>query len=784
MKRALVLVPALLLAPPAAAYNSLDVTGNHIEARPAARTMYNSEHKLFMNWTLINGIGLTAGAPWNQTYDVWVPTGDTNYPDLGNPANPNDPNDPWTLIPVDPVDVQRIRKREVNNGSMWAELPDFSYTFYDWWTGNETCPPNPPGAVGTDANVFDECYEFAGWMGSLNSTHFSPQARTNWSHYHQLAMAMANKCSVIHARMGYGANSASGFASYLSGTVDCGADGLCAGDVGYPGADAGEGDGVDDFLEQCQLLSLWLEATGHHYFEDSWSAGHMWQRWGSPNPAAFPGLEVGLAVAMTSGTIHGSKGGTGSNDRMCSGGGFRYAIGSGLGMTIGDSAAMYSANTGPDWNFHDALGDYHFTDVQSGSSTVWSGTFWGNYDTTFQYDRMMECTIASARQVYNAGPQIYGAPQAYTPPSGITNPYSSKCHDQRATNDEMYDGSKLDYGRVALPLDAGLVYGGIVYKSGVGAGDAATLLGELTRVRSRLSSAEFWDGDGFDASTNTERYALGNFMGIASNEGFNALPAYADPSMPWDASGGAVGTQTQRDRLVAAFHRTYADHWCENTTRQEINDLRRTCQNSTDPALADAACQMCEELGARHVRIGCSPTDYDTTKEPLCALVADNPSAVEYLYFDLDATDPLAQDAATAASDFCRNTSPSYGPCVETFAVSPYGSGGCFQTYIPYYGWYCSGCSGCVLNSPMVSTVGSPYDEDDLNYFWQATGDAYVSGSTFDQPDAMLLWNYIPVYTCGINNYGSANITLEVCDPWYSNCTTAFDFASATCSGW
>ena len=671
----------------------------------------------------------------------------------------------------------RLRIREINNGSMWAELPDFAYTFYDWWTGNETCPPNPPGANGGDANVFDECYEFAGWMGSLNSTHFSPQARTNWLHYHDLALGMANACSTYHSRMGYGSQSASGFDPYLNNTLDCGVDGLCAGDAGYPGADIGEADGVDDFLEQCQLISLWLEATGHHYFEDSWSSGHMWGRWGSPAPGGFPSLEVGLAVAMTSGTIHGSKGGTGSNDRMCSGGGFRYAWGSEVGATIGDSNAVYSSATGPDWEFHDALGDYQFTDIQSGSSTVWSGTFWGNYDTVFQYDRMMDCTIASMREVYLASPQIFGAAASWS--GAITNPRDARCHAQRATNAEMYDGSKLDYGRVALSLDSGLVYGGIVYKSGVGVGDAATLSWELTRIRSRLGSADFWDGDGFDASTNTERYALGNMMGIGSNETNNAVPSYTDPVMPWDGTPGAIGTQVQEERLLAAFNRAHAPYWCENTTREDLNDLRQTCQNSADPLAAEAACQVCEEMSARQVRIGCSSSDYDTTKEPLCAYVADDPTSVEYLYIDLDETDPLAQDAGTAAAEFCRNTSPTFGPCVDAYLFGDYDTTYCSVIYYPWY--QCLGCSSCVPIGTALAVIGSPYDEEDMWVNWSNFSGGYPSDVS--DPNTPFIFSPLTPYYCGTTVTGSAFIEVQVCDPFW-NCTTDFASATSSCYGY
>src|SRR6185312_13818202 len=40
---------------------------------------------------------------------------------------------------------------------------------------------------------------------------------------------------------------------------------------------------------------------------DSWSMGHMWQRWGSPNLTDFVDNTQALAVGALSGLIHGGR---------------------------------------------------------------------------------------------------------------------------------------------------------------------------------------------------------------------------------------------------------------------------------------------------------------------------------------------------------------------------------------------------------------------------------------------------------------------------------------------
>jgi hypothetical protein len=68
--------------------------------------------------------------------------------------------------------------------TMFANLPDISYSVADWAMGNERCPLDY-SAVDVDPNL---CFYFRGWMGALNSSHFPPQSHRAYSWYHDIAL--------------------------------------------------------------------------------------------------------------------------------------------------------------------------------------------------------------------------------------------------------------------------------------------------------------------------------------------------------------------------------------------------------------------------------------------------------------------------------------------------------------------------------------------------------------------------------------------------------------------
>ncbi|MBK6845937.1 MAG: hypothetical protein IPG88_27330 [Gemmatimonadetes bacterium] len=139
-------------------------------------------------------------------------------------------------------------------------------------------------------------------MGAVNSHHFPPQSDQWAAYYHELAMTRAGQCRAQRASI----------------WNDEPEDRREATDARLAG-----------FFRACEVEALAYEAVGQHYLQDSWSAGHMWQRWGSTalERYDFPPVQgaaieddawnadislrrlvVAEITASSAGTIHGSDG--------------------------------------------------------------------------------------------------------------------------------------------------------------------------------------------------------------------------------------------------------------------------------------------------------------------------------------------------------------------------------------------------------------------------------------------------------------------------------------------
>ena len=135
-----------------------------------------------------------------------------------------------------------------------------SYSFQSWLGGNEVCPL--PGASANPGlcYIYAVDYSFSlerpsenfvrlGYIGPVNSTHFSPQAGAMHAHYHSVAMAMAAQCNDMREAL----------------------------------REAWDDPRFLPYLMECDWLAMALEGVGQHFLQDVWSAGHMWHRWSSPN---------------------------------------------------------------------------------------------------------------------------------------------------------------------------------------------------------------------------------------------------------------------------------------------------------------------------------------------------------------------------------------------------------------------------------------------------------------------------------------------------------------------
>lgn len=760
----LAVLPLSLLAAPALGWESnADWTAwswvANTHGRANARVYYDSEHREMFE-AILGSSGLPAA--WNAEATIWVPVDDSptwyTSPTLALTG------EPWTLIPVDPKAADRYRARTLVP-SMFAELPDFAYSMWDWMSGAETCPAAPPSTTG------DACYAFAGWMGTLNSTHFVPQATTLYFAAHTTALGLAAQCADYHAAMGYAANDAGPIPDYLLHTLDCGPDGLCPGDAGYSSADAGELDGNDDFLEQCMVQALMLESYGHHYFEDSWSSGHMWHRWGGPHAAHFPNLRVGLATAMTSGMIHGSRSVTHMDDRMCQANEWRYAWGATVGPPLPSGHPAYSLSGFP-YGVYPGVGDLYL------------GNIGGMQDQIVD-----ECERVSTCEVYAAGATIWGPAPSCSQPF-ISNSGDARCHDQRATNRAIWLGSGLQMGWAGnFPLNGTFVYGMIRAKSGVGSAalacapstastEVTCLDAELSRVHTGYHVGAILDPNGVGLSTDSGPMALGAFMGVGANEAYG-MPSFADSTdMPWDGLDAAGSPSTKELVMLRGMHRGNAEYWCEHTAREDLYDMRQRCLNETGDT-KEAACRICEEFAARHIRIGCGPDDYEEDREPLCALIADDPEDVAYLYWNMDPSVAMTEDAADVAGDFCRDPEDyNIGPCVSAYAFGDYEIAYCAAVFYPFF--YCSSCSQCVGIGEVLAVNESGWEDSDISLLWTSADAGFGDPTAWDT--SLISYDILWPPTCFYEDYGYAFVDLDACDP-YGNCSWDWDSAEFTCYG-
>lgn len=160
-----------------------------------------------------------------------------------------------------------IEERELPTPGHFAGIPDYSYGIYDWLNKNSTCP-SFPGEAYTPG-----CHDFLGWLGALNAVHFGSQATRMYAYLHLNAVALARRAAEMRFAM-----------SPL------------------------ERKAYEKELKEAELLALAYEGYAQHFLQDRWAMGHMWERWGSPDPVQENRrLETHLLVGGIAGLIHGAE---------------------------------------------------------------------------------------------------------------------------------------------------------------------------------------------------------------------------------------------------------------------------------------------------------------------------------------------------------------------------------------------------------------------------------------------------------------------------------------------
>ncbi|MCA9489045.1 MAG: hypothetical protein KC621_03965 [Myxococcales bacterium] len=455
----------------------------------------------------------------------------------------------------------------------FAQLPDFSYSLWDWASGNETCPI----LAGEDAAT---CHLFEQHMGAVNSNHFLPQAQDFYGHYHALALARAAECKAM-------------------------ADALGPSHAEYPRA--------------CEVEALILESVGHHYLQDAWSAGHMWERWGSPDLADMPGRPAALAAAMTSGLIHGARavleaelGSFGTfDDPLC-------APHPDVTWVLGDGTR------GP------GLGDLYLDRLEEPAFSEQHGHLYG-------------CAVAGLLEVYEAAGQQHG-PASPAPGLRSFDPTSNDCFGQRVTNQAFrraFGIDFVDFTGTARHIELSPeIAGQLVFRAATSIADEpldarqlALYRHDLARVAAMSTLYNQIDPTATDLATG----GAGSLIGIEPNGAFRKTPvsSYVDPALPWSTAA----TDDRQRPLTRLFHRAHADDWCRTTTLADLEALREGALGQDE-----VGCKTCVEFARRHVRPG-EPGEDTYDPEPVCALL--NPNAA--LVYQAGATG----DSTALAEQWC-----------------------------------------------------------------------------------------------------------------------------------
>ncbi|MBI5514662.1 MAG: YncE family protein [Deltaproteobacteria bacterium] len=518
-----------------------------------------------------------------------------------------------SLLPVPFERAERAQTR-VWQVAEFTHLPDFSYSLWDWATGNETCP------LADETASPEACHNYIDHLGPTNSSHFLPQAGLFYRHIHALAMTRARDCAALGDRLRAG----------------------------------GALDRFRDYVHDCELEAYTLEALAQHYLQDAFAMGHMWERWGGPELSDYgpPGgdrVQRAALVAAITGLIHGAR------DIV------QALANEHLNSRFPGTTPLVDANDA--MNFpHPGVRYLSFTDTAivgpfraSGDAYV-SMPLAPDPDFVAQHDLMFSCTTTGMLQVYRAAGH---AEPLTVPVEGmrlrVIDPSveGSECFRQRATDSAIAAGARIDAmitspvftGQLSVPLESfGLLLVAAADRIGseimrpvpltmaLQFSDDVARASAYARLRATLTPND----------TGLASGGLPTMLGMRRNADYlrPAQPStYADPALPWPATTSAAAPslalppRERAEALARVFHRAHAADWCGQLTDLELNFLRAHARDpSLDAPTRRAACEACGEFAVRHLRVGADAASYDTMAEPLCHFATPPGRPRAYLY--------------------------------------------------------------------------------------------------------------------------------------------------------
>ena len=486
------------------------------------------------------------------------------------------------------ADVAAFQTREMTP-SEFAQLPDFSYGVYDWVSGNETCIAFP------EEDLADQCHAFTTHTGALNSSHFLPQARAFWEHYHQLALDRAEECAELW---------------------------LDLGPTGYA-----------DTALACEQEAMVFEAVAQHYLQDAWSSGHMWERFGGPELEDWPsGINGAQAIGAVSGLTHGAK-----------------AVVEDLAAGVPLLPQIYDDPLcGPHWSA--VYEDWETEEWVLGVGDLFNESHLQTEDYDTQRRALLGCSVNSLLEVYRATGQGHGEG---SPPSSSAyedrDPNSSSCWGQRATNSAMGEAWGLHSGSTPNQTAIFTASAPTSQLSSAVTAMFALWVGPILSWKNPGGSLSPQDTIQLqrDYAMNTWHIMLestvrpsglnvaeGDLLPMLDTEpnGFYEeywqedpspiLPIpYIDPQGPWGVGAG----DERKVALNLGFFDAHAPDRCSDLEEADLLELVDAVLYADDHQRA-ARCSLCAAMLAPHVRAGTGPTDFSEDRAPLCDYTGEDPA--------------------------------------------------------------------------------------------------------------------------------------------------------------
>lgn len=590
-----------------------------------------SEHRSLLAYTLS-----IAGLPADlqDDYELTVYTSG----DALQAGTPPDVREYTSIRPVRTL-PREVRTRVTSLPSM-ANLPDFSYTLWDWASGNETCPPDPFNVDAID------CHDYKTHLGWLNASHFLPMAERWYQHLHGIALARAAECAAAHEAFGDQEAARARF---------------------------------HDWLLACEREALAIEGVAQHYLQDAWSVGHMWERWGGARPTDFGGdRTLGFAISVFSGLIHGAK---------SVAEGFLSEFlpeGSDIDdpMSAPHAAITYVEPFSPDVLY--GAGDVFVDNVLRDLPPLGGGA----YDP--QRDALLGCAVDGIREVYAATAQLHGPlagpdVEHFDPSRRVSD---DSCWAQRVTNGALATGCGLHVGTApnAIPLVDSTVARILPFAL------ARVELFGLPRLSPEQEAALRRDAASACADAVTFATMPGLPPTFAASGGLRALagvkpnshylqgsaspptpPAsFADPFLPWNLDETDAAARGREEALALTFLDAHAADRCSELTPADlegyVEDATQASQGSEPPEVAEARCGQCARMIAPHLRFG-TEASHDPRREALCTYV--NPGAA-FLYTD-DAPASFTGDEPTDLASLLEAAYERCGCCGTGYVLTRLG---------------------------------------------------------------------------------------------------------------